>query len=228
MKIIATADLHGHLPEIEECELLLIAGDICPLEHRSVKRQGQWLEHSFAPWIEGRRCQAERVIYIGGNHDFVLERGGPGPRARAAATYLQDSSVEVGGLKIYGTPWTEGPATWAFMLPERARGKAPGSAAPDLETAYGAIPDDADVVLVHGPPLGYGDSTLGGELKGSVPLLERLEEVRPRLTVFGHIHEGRGRFKFGSRPDGSDCWLANVSLMDAAFKPYQPPMTFEL
>ncbi|KAK1782658.1 Metallo-dependent phosphatase-like protein [Copromyces sp. CBS 386.78] len=55
------------------------------------------------------------------------------------------------------------------------------------------IPEEADVVVSHGPPRGVLDvSRLTGRTCGSVELWERVREVRPRLHVFGHIHEAWG------------------------------------
>ncbi|KAG8970286.1 hypothetical protein FRC05_000660 [Tulasnella sp. 425] len=46
--------------------------------------------------------------------------------------------------------------------------------------------------LTHGPPHGIHDETLRGELVGCPTLLAYLARLRPRLHVFGHIHEARG------------------------------------
>lgn len=51
------------------------------------------------------------------------------------------------------------------------------------------MPDDTDILLVHGPPKGHLD--FGG--KGCPNLLRELRRVRPSLVVFGHIHAGHGR-----------------------------------
>ncbi|KAG5649956.1 hypothetical protein H0H81_001321 [Sphagnurus paluster] len=46
--------------------------------------------------------------------------------------------------------------------------------------------------LTHGPPLAIFDRTRGGQNAGCQYLRARLPHLRPRLHVFGHIHEARG------------------------------------
>ncbi|KAK3953856.1 Metallo-dependent phosphatase-like protein [Pseudoneurospora amorphoporcata] len=65
------------------------------------------------------------------------------------------------------------------------------------------IPEEADVVVTHGPPRGVLDvSRLTGRACGSVELWERVKEVRPRLHVFGHIHEGWGAAEKKGKGEG--------------------------
>lgn len=69
MKICATSDLHGFLPEIESCELVLICGDIMPLRmQRNIPQSEKWLKTTFAEWVNNLPC--ESVIMVGGNHKF--------------------------------------------------------------------------------------------------------------------------------------------------------------
>lgn len=49
-----------------------------------------------------------------------------------------------------------------------------------------------DILLSHGPPAGIFDGTSGGSTVGCEALRGRLPFLRPRLHVFGHIHEGHG------------------------------------
>ena len=48
------------------------------------------------------------------------------------------------------------------------------------------------MLITHGPPYGIGDLTSRGEKTGCADLLEIVEEIKPRLHIFGHIHEGYG------------------------------------
>ena len=50
-----------------------------------------------------------------------------------------------------------------------------------------------DVILVtHAPPYGVLDTAGGVEHVGSRSVMRIIEEFRPKLSVFGHIHEARG------------------------------------
>lgn len=60
--------------------------------------------------------------------------------------YLEDSGIELYGLKFYGTPWQPEFCRWAFNLP---RGTA------CLEK-WNLIPE-CDVLITHTPPVGHGD-----------------------------------------------------------------------
>lgn len=70
MKIAVTSDLHGNLPIIQECEVLLLCGDIVPLYmQRNIPQSEKWLKTEFAEWVVGLPC---KVVYmVGGNHEFT-------------------------------------------------------------------------------------------------------------------------------------------------------------
>ena len=59
MKIVAVSDLHGFLPEVPACDLLLLAGDLTPVQDHSVSFQAQWLDGEFRAWL---RRHGERYV----------------------------------------------------------------------------------------------------------------------------------------------------------------------
>ena len=53
MRFVCVADLHGYLPEIPPCDVLLVAGDICPTDDERPATQRRWLHSTFATWLAG-------------------------------------------------------------------------------------------------------------------------------------------------------------------------------
>ena len=95
--------------------------------------------------------------------------------------YLQDSTTEIYGIKIYGTPWQPKFCGWAFNL-ERGQ---------ELMDKWDLIPDDTDILITHTPPVGYGDLCSSGTRAGCVDLLLSVQHrIQPKYHVYGHIHEG--------------------------------------
>jgi hypothetical protein len=211
--IVAVSDMHGILPAIPPCDLLLVAGDVCPVMDHSIPSQRRFLDYPFRRWLQD--APAKHVVGIAGNHDFIFEHDPGGVPAGLRWIYLQDSSTEIDGLHIYGTPWQPWFYDWAFNLYE-----------PELEKKFAMIPVDTDILVCHGPPLGVGDRNSAGKDTGSPSLTAAIHRVRPRLTVFGHIHEGRGQWTIDL--EGKQCILANVSVLDQRYNPVHPPMRFEI
>lgn len=70
------------------------------------------------------------------------------------------------------------------------------------------IPDNLDVLIMHGPPYGILDQTTpDGAHLGREDLLEAVTEKRPRIHVFGHIHGGVGLFSNGTTQFVSAAYL---------------------
>ncbi|MCY7348663.1 MAG: hypothetical protein LH614_20935, partial [Pyrinomonadaceae bacterium] len=129
--------------------------------------------------------------------------------------YLQDSFVEIENLKIYGSPWQPRFFDWAFNLMRGA----------ELARKWKLIPDKVDILITHGPPFGILDEVPRQyfiENTGCEELRKRVEEVRPKLHIFGHIHCGYGETeKFGVK-------FINAANCDESYAPVNAPITFEM
>lgn len=198
-----THTLHDQI-KLPEGDLLLHAGDFTNMgELEDVARFNEFL---------GRQPHAHKVV-IAGNHDwsFAMDPA----RARSLIThaaYLEDSEVSAAGLRIWGSPWQPEFMDWAFNLP---RG-------PLLRQKWDLIPDGIDILITHGPPLGHGDVTFRGEHVGCHDLLEAVRRVRPRLHLFGHIHEG-----YGVTRDAHTTYV-NASTCTLSYQPSNAPIVVDL
>jgi Icc-related predicted phosphoesterase len=207
VRVVCLADLHGYLPEVPACDVLLVAGDICPTGDERPATQRTWLHSTFARWLAD--VPAATVIGVAGNHDFVGETD-PSALRDLDWHYLQDETIEIDGLSVYGSPWTSRFQEWAFMLSEE-----------ELSRCWEGIPDAIDVLCVHSPPVGYGDWISGHHI-GSPSLLEAIDARAPKLCVFGHVHQGYGRWQRGATE------LVNAAHCDMQYLPAHPPVALEL
>jgi Icc-related predicted phosphoesterase len=69
-----------------------------------------------------------------------------------------------------------------------------------LHDQWMKIPEDTDVLITHGPPKDIGDEASAGlrcQNVGCVDLLHRIERLRLKAHIFGHIHEGDGEYALG-------------------------------
>lgn len=207
VRVCCIADLHGQLPaETPECDLLLIAGDLAPLDDRPA---AGFLAEQLEPWL--RRQPAREIVAIAGNHDWFAAEERRRPRS-LPWRYLANEVIELFGLKIVGSPCTPGPFG-AFGRPEE-----------ELWRLWRTIPSDTDVLLVHSPPYGYLDGTLDGRHVGSRSLRERLADLpQLKLVCCGHVHESAGSLAIPGGP-----LVVNGSLVDTNYELAHEPILVDI
>lgn len=209
MRIVCISDTHGQhgALEVPACDLLLHAGDIS-------KRGAPHEIEDFCRWFAEQ--PARHKVFIAGNHDFGFERDAAATRdivARYPVVYLQDSGVELEGLRIWGSPWQPWFFDWAFNLRKST----------ELAEKWALIAPDTQILLTHGPPRGLGDRTERGEAVGCKALLHHLPSlVDLKLHVYGHIHEGYGQYSHGA------AMLINASSLDVRYRPVNAPVVIDL
>lgn len=183
VRIVAIADTHTFeedLQDLPEGDLLVHAGDLC--------RAGNLEElEGVLRWL-GALPHAHKLI-VAGNHDgcFQHQREQACALLDSSMTYLEDSGVEIEGLKFWGSPWQPAFNDWAFNLP---RGAA-------LAEKWALVPEDVDVLITHAPPAGFGDRVLVEGRAGCEDLIAAVRRLRPALHVFGHIHHDGGLWRDG-------------------------------
>ena len=87
--------------------------------------------------------------------------------------YLEDDGAIVENLFFWGSPWQPEFCDWAFNV---KRGK-------ECQRVSDLIPDQVQVLLTHGPPLGHGDVTSSGLRVGCEDLMYTTKSRLSNLKV---------------------------------------------
>ncbi|KAI0053759.1 Metallo-dependent phosphatase [Auriscalpium vulgare] len=200
-RFICISDTHEQIFPIPDGDVLLHSGDLTSTGmFRGVLKTMDWLCSLPHP----------KKIIIAGNHDLTFHKDwyktewirwhrteqdpnaimyfAVGPQAKEAGLVYLENEVHEFQLRpngrvwsVYGSPWTPEFYNWAFNYNR-------GQQADEIVSSF----PKTDILLTHGPPYSILDMTNGQTHVGCESLLARLPALRPRLHVFGHIHEAHG------------------------------------
>ena len=225
MRLVCISDTHNQHEKlnIPHGDVLIHAGDFTGTgTHRQVI--------SFIRWFASQPHKYK--ILVAGNHEVTLDQSFYQTNWARFHTkyplrvheiksyilreegiiYLENSEFVIEGVKFYGSPCQPEFGGWAFGF---ERGEP-------IREVWGEIPQDTDVLITHGPPFGYGDKLDIGERVGCKDLLKELDRVKPKVHVYGHIHEGYGVYQHGVST------LINPASCDEHYQLVNPPIVHVL
>jgi len=213
MKLTFISDTHT-----KHDQLNLNGGDV--LIHSGDFMNSGYVRHNVMDFLDWFTEQPyKHKIFIAGNHDRFFHES-PEEKERildvfygGLVTYLEDYGTSIDGVKLWGSPWQPEFMDWAYNLPRKGN---------ELKEKWDLIPEDTDILITHGPPHGYLDKipnvveNLGCEL-----LLERVETIKPKIHVFGHIHYGYGYVNNG------DTHFINAAVLSEQYNYQNKPLDIE-
>lgn len=209
MIITFISDTHS-----KHSELKLVSGDILIHCGDFTKKGSSDDIESFLNWFASQDYTYK--VFVAGNHDFGFENEKRTKSENLAASlgliYLNDSEVNIEGLKIWGSPVQPEFFNWAF---NRSRGN-------EIKKHWDLIPSDTDILITHGPPFGILDLCAHGERVGCEELLKKVFEVKPKVHAFGHIHEDYGIL------EKDHVKFINASNLDEKYQCRNKPITIKV
>lgn len=218
MKLTFISDTHTKHNQITSSlpggDVIIHAGDVSSMGYKHELQQ-------FLKWFNGLDNYTHK-IFIAGNHDWGFQDSPEMCQELLdfydKVTYLQDDLEVIGedyntAVKVWGSPWQPEFFNWAFNLPRMGE---------ELKEKWDMIPMNTDILITHGPPSGHLDKVVGNPMNlGCELLTERVNVVKPKIHVFGHIHSGYG-YKF----DG-DTHYFNAAVLGERYTFENKPMTVE-
>ena len=225
MKITLISDSHTKHNKVHHDlpggDILIHAGDFMDSGYSPMEAM------MFFKWFDEIKTYDTKVL-IAGNHDRWMQD--EPEEAKGILTgyktieYLQDEEMVLyfdgpngdwpeDNVRIYGSPWQPEFCSWAFNLPRNGE---------EMKARWDAIPDNTDILVTHGPPFGYQDIPGGQSIRVGCEMLRyRVDEIKPKIHVFGHIHGGHGYYYNGHTH------FFNASVLDERYNYANVPLNFE-
>lgn len=207
MKIAVISDTHCYHEQVHtgDIDMLIHAGDSTD-EQLAIFNQHEF--YKFWDWWIAH--PAKYKIYVAGNHDSYLES----PMSnyflktqipKNCVVITKGTNFEMAGIKFYASPFTPEYGSWSFMY-KRAKGYK----------HWNEIEEDREIVITHGPPYSILDLTEDRDrnLKfcGCKNLLARIQKVKPKYHIFGHIH-GNKKFRNNGILERDGIKFINASMV---------------
>lgn len=203
IKICCFSDTHGthRKLNIPKCDILIFAGDAGITSFEKLEDFNQWLGEQ----------PAKHIIFVAGNHDTYLEEIGREDCKLffTNVIYLENEGVQIDGIRFWGSPYSKIFNNWSFMADDAY-----------LANIWDYIPNITDFLITHGPAFGLLDQ-VGWKNEGSDSLRKRIDKIKPKYHLSGHIHECYGAF---SREFTTQI---NASILDGSYSFVNEPMVFD-
>ena len=225
MKVTLISDTHSKHKQLDADlpggELLIHAGDFMNSGY------GAYEAEDFFIWFDKINNYDTKVL-IAGNHDRWMQDRSDDAQdiltVYKTIEYLQDADLTLyydghngdlpeDNVRIYGSPWQPEFCDWAFNLPRNGE---------EIKAKWDAIPNNTDILITHGPPFGYQDIPGGQSIRVGCEMLRyRVDELKPKIHVFGHVHGGYGYYFNGHTH------FFNASVLNERYNYTNKPFHFE-
>lgn len=234
------SDIHENYPDSPaSVDALLIAGDVFGREFWDRKQELVRQFHALPAFIRFLAfVEADTVILISGNHDYLFELLGlettnhvlnnelkKYSRTHSVTVpkviYLENSGTEFQGLQIWGTPLSAQspsglyPRTKAFVLNQ------------DDYCEQVSLPKKQAIILSHNSPnLTKEDHTPIDSTKAGMSLEKEIINAAPEIFISGHFHWMRGTYSIGStkviNPSATRAYPPKPEILDKNEPNYIP------
>jgi len=209
LKFIALSDTHGQhrsrklnkFINENSADALLFAGDL------QLNNFDDGLD--FIEWLHSLPYKYKVMTF--GNHDGNFENIVEKAKEYNDVFVLNNESVSIKGIRIWGSPHSLPFLSWFFMKSDK-----------ELEEVYKKIPNNVDILMTHVPTFGILDVTKDGILTGSMSLLNRIKELKKlKCHICAHIHENGGKFETIDNVD-----FINASVLNEKYQMIHDPIIF--
>lgn len=213
LNILHISDTHGFhssfiYPE-ETIDIVIHSGDSTNI------RSPYMNEREFMDFIYWyKEFPAKYKIYVAGNHDSYIFEANTFARKLMkdlGVIYLEDTGIEIEGIKFWGTPWTPRFGDWCFMK-DRAK----------MYKVWERVPVDTNVLITHGPPMGILDITQNRDRtydicgdKSIHNYFDKWEDMK--YICFGHIHDSGYCLNYGIKEYKEIKFVNSASVEDSRF-----------